>query len=277
MELVRHWRVCARPSPAASPPGTLPRCRIPIPLEARGGPPLKRAWILVLSMFALILETRLTLPAHSTDQIVFAPTALPSGSACIEMATTHRRRTTETTTRHLAGWWNWCLPSGAKPTIPSVEEDMTNSLWQQGYTRRILGGSRVFFIEIYKDNQQGYPCWNGLIFNYSRGVWESKFYSCYGRNPDGSNRTLNNRGSLEGWSLWEADINEKPCPSLVGTGAYDILAVPADLCCPAVNISQVAPALSSGSGICWGSSSTWTMDYIKQTGASHWVAKTPNP
>lgn len=218
------------------------------------------------------IETGIRLPAHSQDQFVFAPTALPSGSACIEMATTHRRRTTETTTRHLAGWWNWCLSSGLKPTTPSVEEDMTTSWWQQWYTRRVIGGSPVFFIEIFKDTQQGYPCWNGLIFNYNKGYWESKFYSCYA-----PGKTQNNRNSSQGWTLWEGDMNEKPCPSLVGTGAHDILAVSPNLCCPAVNISQVAPALSTGEGICWGSFSTWTMDYIKGAAASAWRAKTPNP
>lgn len=157
---------------------------------------------------------------------------------------------------------------------------MTNSLWQQAYTRDVMGGSRVFYIKIFKDNQQGYPCWNGLIFNFSNGYWESKFYSCYGRRPypDGTPWTSNNTGNgNEGWSLWEGDMNEKPCPNLIGTGSYNMLAVAPDLCCPSVNISQVAPALSSGSGICWGSFSNWTMNYIKGSAASHWVAKTPNP
>jgi hypothetical protein len=193
------------------------------------------------------------------------------GSACIEMATTHRRYpATDPSTRHLAGWWDWCLSTG-KPNSPSIEENMENLTWQSWYTRSLTGVGKVFYIQIFKDTQQGYPCWNGLIYNYNFGYWESKWYSCY---PVGRTSNWTGNGN-EGWSMWEMfGVNEKPCPSLVGTGAY-FLKVIGTNGSPLVNISQVAPNLSSGFGVCW-TSSSWSMIYTKRTADSDWRAKTPN-
>jgi hypothetical protein len=224
------------------------------------------------------IETSLVVPYTGEFEVVFAPVALPSGSACVEMATTHRRFPQDAAaTRHLVGWWDWCLASGA-PDSASVEEDMTNSLWQQWYTRINPDGNRAAYIEVIYDGSQGYPCWNGLIYNYYFGYWESKLYSCYPWDPEeGEYRTSNWTGNgTEGWAMWEGKGSiEKSCPDMAGTSARNLEVQHTSG--QWANINVVAPSLNTGT-MCWSPGSTdWTMQYIQETIYSHWKARTPNP
>lgn len=185
------------------------------------------------------------------------------------MSTIHRRYPQDASgTVHRAGWWDWCDPQG-EPDSFELEEDMENSVWQDRYTV-IWGhnGESGYYIQIYPDNSQGYPCWNGLIYNFAFGVWESKMYSCY---PNG--RNSNWRDSNEGWSMWEAIRLEKLCPDLTSTGAHHLRTLgPTGW----RSIKEVAPSRSSGI-LCWSSSSDWTMDYTTDPTETygHWEAHTP--
>lgn len=156
------------------------------------------------------------------------------------MATTHRRFPQDASgTRHLAGWWNWCLSSGP-PATASVEENMTNATWRSWYTRQNYEGNDGFYVNIVYDGSQGYPCWNGLIYNYQFGYWEAKLYSCY---PVGRNSNWTGNGT-EGWTMWEGkgDI-DKSCPNMAGTSAHYLQVRSTGSW---KNINVVAPSLSSG-------------------------------
>ena len=212
-------------------------------------------------------ELNMNVPFTGDSVVVFAPTALPGGSACIEMSTIHRRYPQDVGgTVHHAGWWDWCDPSG-EPESFEIEEDMENALWQDWYT--VIWSpnmERGYYIQIVPDDSQGYPCWNGLIYNFNLGVWESKMYSCY---PNG--RNANWRDSNEGWSMWEGIRLEKICPNLTSTGAIYLRTLgPSGW----RNIHEVAPSLSSGV-LCWDASSSWSMDYTWDSTYGYWESHTP--
>lgn len=219
-------------------------------------------------------QTNLSLPQPVTPAdsfVIFAPTTLVFGNTCIEMATTHRRYYSENTTTHTAAWWDWCSLAGP-PTRPSLEENMLSSSWRTRYIRTNLDGNDGFYIQIVYDGSQGYPCWNGMIYNHSAGMWESKFYTC---RPNGMmfNWTGHKYG---GWVLWEGSESlRKHCQYYAHIAAHylRVKASSGDY----QNITVVTPALSTGSG-CWSPSSPWTMtpDYGSTLHPwSHWRAVTP--
>lgn len=218
-------------------------------------------------------ETDLDVPySPGVSNVVFAPTALPGGSACIEIATTHRRFPQDSLeTKDLAAWWDWCDPAGP-PSAPDVEEDMNNSLWRSWYLRNDADGNLSYSVEIIYDDSQGYPCWNGLIYNYQFGAWESKLYSCH---PNGRDSNWTGNGN-EGWSMWEGHGSiDKSCPVMDGTSATELRV--RDGGSSWSNISVVASSLTQGT-MCWApGSSNWTMIYDVNASSSDWKARTPNP
>jgi len=205
-------------------------------------------------------------PTPSDSFVLFAPTSMPAGSSCIEMSTVHRHYPNDTGTVHRAGWWDWCSDS----TVSSfdIEEDMTNTTWKSWYTRTDGLGNRFYYMSITYDGSQGYPCWNGMIYNYNFGYWESKIYRCYG-----FEQTHNWTGNgNDGWSLWEWR-DDKQCPDLARTAAYNLRAWSQST--GWVNLQQAAPPpLASGNG-CWLSQSSWSMDYTSNGTAADWFANTP--
>lgn len=212
-------------------------------------------------------ELNLTISTSQSDDgdIVFAPTALPSASACVEMATTHRR--TGFITRHLAGWWDWCLPTG-KPNSASLEEDMTSSTWQSRYTYvSTIDGGRYFTIQI---SPNGSTCWRGLIYNFSSGTWELKLASCY---PPGRTTNWTGNGN-EGWSQWEAAGGiTKTCPNLNGTRTSITQVFHPSLGWRDIN---VVSNINQGN-LCWLRRSDWTMTQHDGGSGSFWRAFTPGP
>lgn len=220
------------------------------------------------------LATDLTVP-QGAGNVIFAPTAItPNG--CVEMATTHRHYMSDNGTRQLAGWWDWCMiVSGPdslehpKPDSASVEEDMTNSTWQNFYTyTSSIDGNKYFTTQTVHDDSQGYDCWNGLIYNYNFGYWETKLYSCY------NGTTSNNHPSNLGWSQWEGKGEiEKECQNNYrGTRAVNVMVHSQVGGWEDINV--VAPSFLDGT-MCWDERSDWIMDYTDTGSGSTWHAKTP--
>jgi len=216
-------------------------------------------------------ETALNLnvPYTGNFEVVFAPTALPPSSACIEMATTHRRYPDdELSTRHLAAWWDWC-EQGGKPDSAAVEEDMTNSAWKDTYTYlSIFNNNRYFVIQIIPD---GPECWEGLIFNFATGTWDHRLHSCY---PPGKTENWTGNGN-EGWSMWEGagDNLTKTCPDLNGTTTLTTQVFD-----PATGWHDINTVVSLNEGNrCWFTQSDWDMTTTDYGSGSGWDAFTPFP
>lgn len=161
------------------------------------------------------LSMTLPAPTDTSTHRLYAPTSMPSGSACLEMATIHRRSPGQVTV-HRAGWWDWCTD----PNVSSFayEESMTNSTWQSKYTRVDGFGNRNYTITIaYGHDPQGNECWSGLMYNFNTGAWESKIARCHLPGD-----TLNVNEDNDGWVIWEWKT-DKVCPSAFArTAAYNL-------------------------------------------------------
>lgn len=204
-------------------------------------------------------------PTDTTTFLLYAPTAMPSGSACLEMTTIHRRSPGQST-RHRAGWWDWCTD----PNVNSFayEEDMTNSTWQSNYTRLDASNGRYYFITIsFGHDGQGNKCWSGLIYNYNTGAWESKIARCYA--PGQTMNVLNNN---DGWSLWEWK-QDKVCPSSFARTSATNIRIRASTT-GWVGVTTVYPTKGGGSG-CWTRQPSWGFDYPISSATPSWRALTP--
>jgi hypothetical protein len=157
--------------------------------------------------------------------LIYAPTALSPGGACLEMTTRHQRTSMTRGTEHHHGFWDWCTdrgnPSpGSNRTAWAVPpEDMTSAFWQNNYMRyNSTNGDYEFVTQVYSESPEHSlgSCWDGLLYNYLKARWDLKARAC--------GVTRLEWGSDVGWTMWESynwPVSE--CPPIPGIKAWSIL------------------------------------------------------
>lgn len=228
------------------------------------------------------------MPSDTTMDVLYAPTTMPSGHACIEMSTIYTRKNyvegiggtpaAGTGTTHRIGWWDWCAKTPAKPAKFAYEESTDDVGWLQNYTHLNDDGQRIYYFLI-RFNSDSLPkgCWDAWLYNYYRKRYDHKYSSCY---PRGDGENTNWLTKDEGWDYWEWK-SDRYCPPLHNIHARRIQILNYDTG-KWESLSGVYPTKQDGNG-CWSFTDvTWDMDYNPSVfefnffgwAASEWTAKT---
>ncbi|MGQ0813773.1 MAG: hypothetical protein ACT4O1_04850 [Gemmatimonadota bacterium] len=199
---------------------------------------------------------------YAEDVLVYAPTHLAHGQACIEFTTVHRKIPNGSSTRHYHGFWDWCNGQYFR-----VYEEMTAN-WVGKYVRLYGVGNpavpeEAFYAEVHADNPSNPvgSCWRGLVYNFTAGVWEQKIVSC-------GTSTLSNYG----WTAWESyGLQEyNRCPAIPSIQAQWIRKYTTSSTWVEM---ETADMLLFRSGYCF-DNRIW--DVVQPIGPYHWKALTPS-
>lgn len=158
------------------------------------------------------LEANLFISGPTPTQTItmYTPTHQSAGGSCVETVRRHRRASGSPSTSHHHGFWDWCR---ATPGWGLLE--VTSTTWQNKYARIISGGPGTleYITQVWRSTA---TCWDGLLYNYSTGTWDSKLVSC-GTTQTGFGNT--------GWTMWESYgmFELGLCPDLPDIHARNIL------------------------------------------------------
>lgn len=199
-------------------------------------------------------QTNVVIPDNAVGTTIYAPTHMPAGNSCIETVTAHWRYSGQSTTTHGHGFWDHCF----KKTWYTFE--YMDATWKSKYVRTLDGEDR-YYTQV---NRSGTNCWNGLLYNFTSGVWEDKV----------SPVVCGASNNPSGWTMWEShnlmDVN-KVCPSFPGirASALQTLTSTGWVNLGSGNTSQLGPT-----GMCW-TGNTYTFHI--HAANYDWHAHTPNP
>ena len=201
------------------------------------------------------VQTDLVIPSQYSEAIIYAPTSLPAGYACIEATTVHRR--TSSGMEHASAFYNHC---GLYADGFMTWEQM-NSTWKQKYAR-VYDGEERYWMEVAKGPT---GCWIGYLYNFQLGQWEKK--------TDAICRT----GPFSyGWTAWESwDLMDRynVCPTFPSIESLDIYVMGSDQVWRLLTGNYVQ-AVGGSPHLCW-KNGTYNL-HVHQ---SHyrWHAHTPSP
>ena len=136
---------------------------------------------------------------HGQD-VVYAPTLMPSGGSCIEMTTAY------TSSGPVLWAWAWCGRAAPAKTVPIDANFLAT------YTRNV-GGQQFYTVDIHQTATSP-NTWTAYLFNFRTGAWDV-FHTQSGT------FTLAGR-QLDGWDIFELyfsrDAAGKPwyCSTMTG-------------------------------------------------------------
>lgn len=138
--------------------------------------------------------------------------------------------------------------------------------WQEKYVRTV-NGEPMYTSEVYfwtDASILNVPCWDGLLYNYTMGMWEAKAQECGYSRMSGGGRT-------DGWTMWESyHLASWGCPVLPSIRAMGIRTRGRD-----GYYSDLYPTQTNASGpSCF---TAGTYQFVQSpSGSNSWKAKTPN-
>lgn len=138
------------------------------------------------------------LPQRAQSQgtgYIYAPTLLPPGHTCIEVATVHLRAPGATSpTQHRQGWYDWCQP-GTHNHEWNVWVDTENPDFINRYVRYYNAAPTIAIVM-----EEAAPCWYSYLYDYSLGSWTLAYSSC----PNPVSYSPGAYNGLYGWTAWES-------------------------------------------------------------------------
>lgn len=170
-------------------------------------------------------QLNFTIPSQKVAAF-YAPTALPSGGACIEATVAHYRSSAGAAQVNAFGLWNHCKYPFDTVSWPLFE--VMNAAWRSKYVRPFYHADLVgppedmVYVQIRSDNPSAlFPtsdCWRAYFYNFNLGMYEERLAKC------GVSHVPDFEGI--GWTGWEAywGTYNPPlasCPSFPGISAQD--------------------------------------------------------
>lgn len=167
----------------------------------------------------------IAIPALGRSVWLYAPTHLPSATACYEATIAHTRMASDNQTWHSFNVWDWCQSSPNWVSTMYMHDNNFRSKYVRTYSpsdpNLAEAAGEVFYAQVGSDT--GTPtssCWMVLIYNFSTGLWEqispSTGWRCgTGKAPD--------YGVSTGWTMWESEDLFPSCPSIRDIRAADIM------------------------------------------------------
>jgi len=155
--------------------------------------------------------------APDSDLIVYAPTALPPGNACIEATTIRTRFLGHSDTQNAQGFWDHC-----NLHFWFYYQDFNFNNFRTKYVRTSYGESKPHVVvEVYETDTTN-KCWQAYLLNYSTG-----YYDLVTQNfGSGSESTICGTGSntANGWTAWESYgvVTTPSCATITDVGAHNL-------------------------------------------------------
>jgi hypothetical protein len=161
------------------------------------------------------VPTASTLPAApDSDLIVYAPTVLPPGNACIEGTTIRFRQRGSSTAYAQQGFWDHCSTH-----YWYYLADFSNATFASKYVRTSYGDNYPHIVlQIYETDTTN-KCWQALMLNYNTG-----YYDIVTGNTGTQTICGTGAGGVNGWTAWESyglvQSGSGACPSMTNVGSY---------------------------------------------------------
>lgn len=215
--------------------------------------------------FGADIQTDVVLP--NAQGYLFAPTFLPSSTACLEITIVHARQGTGSPQEDYLGIWNWCDPLRRQYFQWSWDFDTNFRTNYVRTTSPTLASNEPAEPMIYAVLEKANGRWIVRIFNYRLGVYENLI-------PNGISGTpyVTMTGTQRGWTMYEWESANFDCPLFPNIKAANIQTKTTDWGGGVKEFSYLwtDEILSTRATSCFVNNSPWAFTPIKVPNNTYW-------